>query len=228
MVGVALLRTRADAEGRYRIDGMPVGKGNALLARGPDDQPYLAAVTEADTSAGDGPAQLDLKVRRGLWAEGQVTDVDTGRPLAADVEYYCPETNPRGAKLPGFGGAILGPATYHTDAAGRFRVPVLPGRGYVAAGLHGQRYWTILSKLSSTWQAGKSYVEYRGKFDPPDAPATHGGTYVVALPGHFNVANYHQIAVINPAEDATSVTCDLPVYADGSPLEPARKVEDGR
>jgi RNA polymerase sigma factor (sigma-70 family) len=224
MIGLALLRTRADAAGRYRLDGMPAGKGNALLARGPDDQPYLGAFAEIDTSTGDGPAELELKVKRGLWAEGRVTDADTGRPLAADVEYFClRETNPRGAEVRGFDGAFLGPAGFHTDAAGRFRVPVLPGRGIVAARLHGQRYWTILSKVSSTWQAGKSYREYQGKFDPPDAPATHGGTFVPARPSNLTVVNYHQMAVIDPAEDAKSVTCDLPVYADGSPLKPAQK-----
>jgi RNA polymerase sigma factor (sigma-70 family) len=229
VTGVPLLRTRADAEGRYRLDGMPAGKGNELLARGPADQPYLAAVTEVDTGTGDGPVELDLKIKRGLWAEGRVTDADTGRPLAADVDYYCLASNPRGALYPGFDGAfLLGGTGYHTDAAGQFRVPVVPGRGIVAAKLDGQRYWTVLSKLSNTWQAGKSYTEYRGKFDPPDAPAKNGGQFVLAHPNHFFVVNYHQMAVIDPAEDAKSVTCDLPVYADGSPLKPAEKKEAGR
>jgi hypothetical protein len=229
IMGVPLLRTRADAEGRYCLHGMPAGKGNALLARGPADQPYLAAVTEVDTSTGDGPVELDMKIKRGLWAEGRVTDADTGRPLAADVDYYCLASNPRGATYPGFDGAfLLGGTGYHTDAAGRFRVPVVPGRGIVAAKLDGQRYWTVLSKLASTWQAGKSYTEYRGKFDPPDAPAEQGGKFVLAHPNHFFVVNYHQMGVIDPAEDARSVTCDLPVYADGSPLKPAEKKETGR
>jgi RNA polymerase sigma factor (sigma-70 family) len=225
--GIDILRTRADAEGRYRLDGMPAGKDNALLARGPADQPYLPALGEVDTSEGDGPATLDLKIKRGLWAEGQVTDAATGRPLAADIDYFCLWTNPHGAAAPGFVfGAALG-AFYHTDAAGRFRVPVLPGRGLVAARLQGQRSWTIISKPRN-WQAGKSYADYQGKFDPPDAPAKQGGTFVLARPSHVLVSNYHQIAVIDPAEDARSVTCDLPVHADGSPLKPAGKKEAGR
>jgi RNA polymerase sigma factor (sigma-70 family) len=229
MCGVPDLRTRADAQGRYRLDGMPAGKGNALLARGPADLPYLASVTEVDTSAGDAPVELDLKIKRGLWAEGRVTDAATGRPLAADVDYYCLYSNPRGAAYPGFDGAYLqGGTGYHTDTAGRFRVPVVSGRGIVAARLHGQKSWTVFSKLSSTWQAGKSYAEYRGRFDPPDAPAQQGGWFVLARPCHFEVMNYHQMAVIDPAEDAKSVPCDLPVYADGSPLKSAAKKEAGR
>ena len=72
------------------------------------------------------------------------------------------------------------------------------------------------------------YIEYRGKFDPPDGYAPTGGLYVGARPNHFNVVNYHQMAVINVADDATTVTCDLPVNADGSPLKPAEKTEAGR
>jgi RNA polymerase sigma factor (sigma-70 family) len=222
MYGINTLRTRADAQGRYRLDGMPAGKGNTLLVRGPRDEPYLPAIAEVDSSAGDGPAELDLKVKRGLWAEGQVTDAATGRPLTADIDYFCLYNNPRGAAAPGFDGAHQ-PGYYHTDGAGHFRVPVLPGRGIVAAMLHGQRSWTIFSKISSTWQAGKSYTEYRGTFDLPEAPPEHHGRFVTARPMHFLVVNYHQMAVIDPAEDARSVTCDLPVYADGSPLKPAEK-----
>jgi hypothetical protein len=224
-VAIARLRTRANAEGRYHLDGMPAGKGNALLARGPVDQPYLPAVADVDTSEGDGPVTLDLKLKRGLWAEGQVTDVATGRPLIADIDYYCLDSNPHGAATPGFTGAIT-PSFYSTDATGRFRVPVLPGRGVVAAMLHGQR--TYFLKISSTWQAGKSYRQYEGRFDPPDAPTRWDGRFVLANPVHFFVNNYHQMAVINPTEDAKTVTCDLPVYADGSPLKTAKKKEAGR
>jgi RNA polymerase sigma factor (sigma-70 family) len=224
VMALSRLRTRADAEGRYRLDGMPAGKGNALLARGPADQPYLPAVGDVDTGEGDGAATFDLKLKRGLWAEGQVTDAATGRPLAADIEYYCFASNPRATETPGFTGAVT-PGLHHTDAAGRFRVPVLPGRGIVAAALHGQRSYFL--KVASTWQAGKSYSDYSGRFDPADS--VNDGTFVEANPAHFQVFNYHQMAVIDPAPDAASVTCDLPVHTDGSPLKPAeKKKEAGR
>jgi RNA polymerase sigma factor (sigma-70 family) len=226
--GIDYLRTRADAEGRYRLDGMPAGKGNMLLARGPADQPYLPACGTVDTSTGEGSATLDLKIKRGLWAEGQVTDASTGRPLSAAIDYYCLWSNPHGAEAPGFVFAAALGAFYHTDAAGHFRVPVLPGRGLVAVLLHGQTSWALLSKVSNTWQAGKSYAKYQGKFDGPDAPAKHGGVFVETRPMHVFVSNYNQVAVIDPPEKADSVKCDLPVYADGSPLKPAQKKEAGR
>jgi RNA polymerase sigma factor (sigma-70 family) len=224
--GVASLHTRADAQGRYRLDGMPAGKGNMLLARGSGDLPYLAAVAEVDTSTGDGPAELDLKLKRGLWAEGRVTDADTGRPLSAGVDYYCLRESNRRGDVPGFDGAILGVTGYHTDAAGRFRVPALPGPGVVAATLHGERTFAAFTKRASTWQAGKSYADYQGKFDGPDG--INGGTSVSARPCLFSPISYNQLTVINPAEDAGSVTCDLPVHTDGSPLKPAERKEADR
>jgi hypothetical protein len=52
---------------------------------------------------------------------------------------------------------------------------------------------------------------------------------VKARPAHFFVYNHHQMAVIDPAPEAASVKCDLPVYTDGSPLEPTeKKKEAGR
>ena len=74
----------------------------------------------------------------------------------------------------------------------------------------------------------RPHPEYRGRFDPPDAPAQQRGQFVLAHPYHFHAVNYHQLAVIDPAVGATSVTCDLPVYADGSPLQPAKKPEASR
>jgi hypothetical protein len=226
MWGVGMLRTRADAQGRYRLDGMPTGKGNMLLARGGGDLPYLAAVAEVDTTTGDGPAELDLKLKRGLWAEGRVTDADTGRPLAAGVDYYCLRVSNRRGDVPGFDGAILGVTGYHTDAAGRFRVPALPGPGVVAATLHGQRSFAAFTGRASTWQAGKSYADYQGKLDGPDG--INGGTSVSARPCVFSPISYNQLTAINPADDAGSVTCDLPVHTDGSPLRPAGPKETGR
>src|SRR5262249_43378526 len=161
---IPILSTRTDAEGRYRMVGMPAGRGNKLLVRCPPDQPYLPMVSEIDTSEGEGPATLDFKVRRGLWAEGRVTDADTDRPLAADVYYYGLSSNPVVTAVPGFD--FGPPVLYQTDAAGRFRVVVLPGRGVLTVGLHGQRY----SFLGKSWvtQAGKSYLDGGLSIDAPE------------------------------------------------------------
>jgi RNA polymerase sigma factor (sigma-70 family) len=206
---VPILSTRTDTEGRYRLLGMPAGRGNMLLVRCPSDQPYLPMVGEIDTSEGEGPVTLDFKVRRGLWAEGRVTDADTGRPLAADVHYYGLSSNPHAATAVGFDFAP--PVLYQTDAAGRFRVVVLPGRGVLAVGLHGQRYHF----LGKSWvtQAGKNYLDGRATVAAPEdqLPGKRAMAVYRAHPALLSSSLYQQMSLIDPAEGAESVACDLKV-----------------
>ena len=162
LTGLAALRTRADAQGRYRLDGLPAGKGNALLARGPDDQPYLAAVAEVDTSTGDGPVELELKLKRGLWAEGRVTDADTGRPCSPTSRTIASKATDAAPS-----------ARLHRRDPGPLRIPhrrrrAVPRAGVARSWSRGrQAPWPAeldhFRKRSSTWQAGKGYVEYQGK-----------------------------------------------------------------
>jgi len=204
--GLPILSTQTDAAGRFRIDGMPAGRGNMLLVRGPLDIPYLPAVGEVDTSEGEGPATLDLKVRRGLWAEGQVIDADSGRPLAAGIDYYCLNSNPEGAKTPGFSFAVASGLLYQTDGAGRFRVPVLPGRGVLAVELHGHRQHF----LGSSWvtQAGKNYLDGGITIDAPDDVQVKGLVYKTH-PFLLSNTVYHHLELIAPKDGATSIRCDV-------------------
>jgi RNA polymerase sigma factor (sigma-70 family) len=204
--GLPILSTQTDAAGRFRIDGMPAGRGNMLLVRAPQDVPYLPAVGEVDTSEGEGTATLDLKVRRGLWAEGQVIDADSGRPLAAGIDYYCLYSNPEGSKAPGFGFGMASGLLCQTDGAGRFRVPVLPGRGVLAVGLQGQRQHF----LGSSWvtQAGKNYLDGGITLDAPDDVAVKGLVYKTH-PLLLSISNYQHLELIDPKEGTTSIRCDV-------------------
>src|SRR5262249_53712372 len=82
-----------DAAGRFRLEGMPVGRDNVLLVRPTGDRPYLPAAVEVDTRAGEGPVKLEVQIRRGVWVEGQVTEAKTGRPLLATIDVFCPWGN---------------------------------------------------------------------------------------------------------------------------------------
>ena len=55
-------RTTSDAEGHYRLTGMPIGKGSELLAVPPLGRPYLMSKKTVDVTAGDD----SLKVKNGL------------------------------------------------------------------------------------------------------------------------------------------------------------------
>lgn len=78
------------------------------------------------------PIQFDIQLTPAQWLEGQVTDAVTGKALQAMVSYYPHLDNPAAENheaflrgLRSFGYDDLLP----TDAAGRFRIPVLSGRG---------------------------------------------------------------------------------------------------
>src|SRR5262249_29193939 len=77
-----LFRAVADNEGRYRITGVPRGKGNQLQANPPGDLPYLMALKDVGDMPGLEPVTLDFALKRGVWIDVKVTDKVTGKPVA--------------------------------------------------------------------------------------------------------------------------------------------------
>src|SRR5262249_49912008 len=177
----------------------PAGPQNLLLVHSPIDQPYLAAVVEADTSAGKGPVETEIKVRRGVWVEGQVTESKTGRPLAAMIDVFYPENNSNLGQYPNHTWVFSG-KLYRTDGSGRFRVPAIPGRAAVAAQLCGTG--PEFGKRDTT-QSGKSYrplsddIEIEG-FTEIQSMRNY---YLNVKPCSFQPHTYHQIrSLVIPAE----------------------------
>jgi hypothetical protein len=75
-----IVRTTTDAEGRYRLTGMPKGKGNRIAAVPGRDAPYPIRSVEIPDGPGLEPVAVDVELRRGVWIEGRITDKATGRP----------------------------------------------------------------------------------------------------------------------------------------------------
>jgi hypothetical protein len=202
------LATRTNAQGRYRLDGMPPGGDNMILVLAAGKEPYLPRTAEVDTSQGQGPVTLNLKVRRGLWATGRVTDAATGRPVAADVDYYCLSSNPELARAPGF--EATGQNMYPTDTDGNFKLPILPGHGVLAVRARGQD--SHMFGWSWTNQGGKTYRLLR---EPVAALAIEPFSKARASSGYRTapfllfVNNYHHMLPINPAADSSSITCNV-------------------
>jgi RNA polymerase sigma factor (sigma-70 family) len=135
LVGRTHLRAVADNEARYRLLGMPKGDGNQVRVRPPDGQPYVTAVARVPDGPGLEPAALDLKLKRGVWITGKVTDKATGKPVAAMVRYVVLGDNPNLKAAPG--------ATFdevQTRGDGSFRFVGLPGRAAVTAQAFGSGY----------------------------------------------------------------------------------------
>jgi len=203
------LTAQTNAVGHFRLDGMPVGQDNLLLVRFPSDQPYVPVVVEVDTSAGKGPVKTAIKVRKGVWVEGRVTDAKTGRPLAATIDVFCPKTNSNLARYPNHTMISTG-MLYKTDGSGRFRVPAIPGRAAIAAKLRGTG---PEFGERDTVQAGKAYqplsngMEIEGFSEGERSKVW----YMNVQPHPIEPRQYHQIRSLQIPASAQSVPCDLTI-----------------
>ena len=130
-------RTTTDADGRFRLTGMPGGKGTKLVVFPAEDQPYFIQAVEDPAAPGD--ASVEVALTRGIWIEGKVTEQATGQPVAdVDLIYSPARDNEFARNNPIFrptavvnGPAMLNPP--HNRADGSYRLVGLPGRGIVGA-----------------------------------------------------------------------------------------------
>ena len=125
-----ILTTDADEQGRYRLEGMPKGEGNRVLAI-PTDQPYFMQEFAVPGGAGSEPVKFDLRLRRGMWVEGRVTDKSTGEPVRANMSYIPWPDNPQAEGLRRQ--FALHSDQFSTDRDGHFRIVGGVGHGLVAA-----------------------------------------------------------------------------------------------
>jgi beta-lactamase regulating signal transducer with metallopeptidase domain/protocatechuate 3,4-dioxygenase beta subunit len=136
-----VVSTATDGEGKYRLVGMPKGKGggDSLVAvPNQDRQPYFrSAAAEVPDSPGVGSLPIDFKLTRGIWISGRVTDKATGAPALAQVFYRPTAANPNVAKFDAFDPGAIAPLRM-TKSDGSFRQLAMPGHGVVWA--RGMRY----------------------------------------------------------------------------------------
>jgi RNA polymerase sigma factor (sigma-70 family) len=128
--GQTHLRAVADREGRYRLLGMPKAEGNQVRVSPPDGKPYLMALARVPDGPGLEPVTVDVRLKRGVWITGKVTDRVTGKPVPSSIQYVPLGDNPNLPDLPGL--------TFDHDMKtrpedGSFRFVGLPGRAVVAA-----------------------------------------------------------------------------------------------
>ena len=79
VMGLYSLETRTDDDGHYRLDGMPKGTGNGIVAVPGDDQPYFMREFDVPTVTGLTTVKLDLELHRGVFIEGRVVEKGNGR-----------------------------------------------------------------------------------------------------------------------------------------------------
>jgi RNA polymerase sigma factor (sigma-70 family) len=89
-----LYHAAADDQGRYRLTGLPRGKGNRIRVRPPDDAPYLPAVQTVPPAETFTAATVDVGLTRGVWVDVTASDKATGEPVPGFVSYFALPKDP--------------------------------------------------------------------------------------------------------------------------------------
>jgi RNA polymerase sigma factor (sigma-70 family) len=204
------LQTTSDQEGRYRLVGMPKGKGNEIMAVAPAGQPYFLSRKEVADTLGLDAVRVDFALKRGVWVRGRVTDKVTGNPLRARLRYGAFLDNPHWRGVPGYDGS----ATAVTRDDGSFAVLALPGRGLLAVIAEEDRFLLSVG-ADQIPAADKTFTNFE---------------FIHTHPG-FTSAEHHAFVQINPGEDGKAAACDVQLdpgkTIQGTILDPDGKPLDG-
>lgn len=198
--------TKTDAEGRYRLVGLPKGRGNSITVVPPLGTPYLAAFHRLPDPPSAGPMAFDVSLKEVPMLEGQIVDRETGMGLAHAALKHDSES----------GSPILDDYRYEasvqpwveTDDEGRFRIPVMPGKGWLGV--------TVTGKDSA------EYVEV-----PPDWP--EDDIHPLEYHGEFNVILPLVVKQNNPPHRRIELTKGLRVSgqvvdSEGTPVATGLRV----
>ncbi len=183
---VDFIETKTDAQGRYRLHGMPKGEDNKIRLVPRDDQPYLGVLADVPNTPGFDPVTVDFEVKRGVWIKGKVTDKATGKPLQGRVSYYALVGNPHLPNYPGFAGVFANIPVQNVREDGAFRIVGLPGPGVL------------------TVQSSDHYLLAQERDDEEG-----GEGYLDAVPYPALGISYNAFARIDPPKDAERVNRDI-------------------
>jgi beta-lactamase regulating signal transducer with metallopeptidase domain len=187
-----VLKTTTDAEGRYRLSGIPrktdFGDGQELLAAVKDGPAYLQSVQRLGEALG--PITKDFELKRGVWARGRVTDKSTGKPIKARFDYFILEDNPHLKDYPRYG-TIRAGMPFEANENGEYKIVVMPGRGILGARLGNDSY-----------RLGVGLEKIKGL-------KTNQFGAVPTRPQYFFPTNYNTVVEINPKEGEESVTTNI-------------------
>jgi hypothetical protein len=189
------VRTVADANGRFTLDGLPTGPCPVIVWPPIGQGDYLGASTEVELPAGAQHEDVVLDLPRGTPVTGTVVDADTGAALAGvDVAF-------RHDPLPGEP-ACSAMNSVRTDERGRFRlvvssgkgahreqqtqaVTITPGEPLMGVRFALRRVLTIQGRVFDP--QGEPVGGARGRLTASDRPGTDLGSDVTDAAGGFHV-----------------------------------------
>jgi RNA polymerase sigma factor (sigma-70 family) len=212
--------TRTDAQGRYRLDGLPVVTSYFVTAYAAD-LGYLAGGQRVAGAEGITPLTQDFALLRGIRVKGRITDKTTGKPVDAALWYTPLADNTFFKDLPNPEWYRSVTQGLRTDKEGNFHVLALPGSGLirVRAETDGDRY--VQAELDPA-DRKKAYSVERGGLGQSFLGV---GNAIETLSGH------HAYRVIEPDRKAGPYTCDFQLDrghdVTGILVDPAGKPVEG-
>ncbi|HEX4792479.1 MAG TPA: hypothetical protein VH370_01740 [Humisphaera sp.] len=125
-------RVITDTQGRYRLDGLEKGHSIEITAAAVSE-PYVPSILRVPNQSGLGPITLDFELRKGIWITGKVTDLASGAPVPAEIDYFAFISNKAANAIPLLSeGRAQPPLNCETQPDGTYRLVGLPGRAVIA------------------------------------------------------------------------------------------------
>lgn len=118
-----------DSRGRFSLNGIPLAKSTSVQIICGGDVPYPPLQTSIELRGDEPTHEMTFDMPTGVWAEGSVTDAKTGKGIQGRFEYQPDPANnhlPKSFQLAEHQGLTPDSNT------GRFRFPILRGKGYLA------------------------------------------------------------------------------------------------
>jgi hypothetical protein len=180
-----------DAQGRYRIEGLPTTRGFKLFTEAPANQPYVnCGFISPASNPEPGPLTFDMTLKRGVLVRGRLTDKVTGKPLHGFVNYFAFVDNPHLIDYPNFKRESHVTRAPISDADGHFTIPALPGRGLLAV--------------------RAPEVGYLHGIGAPGIKGLDANLGVFLTSPHYcSIADQHIFAEVNPAPGTNEIAVEL-------------------
>ncbi len=183
-----IVTARTDANGVYRLLGLPTEGKLRVDAQPGKGRPYLRQSVERPLrSSEEAPVRVDVAMRRGVLVRGRIIDRTTKQGVRAWASYMPYSDNPHANEKPQLFGAT---EDYDVEPDGSFELVALPGPGVVAARAWEQRY-------------RKSRPEQWGH------PTNPHGYYAIANRGSVRAEDFDAVVKIDPRPGEAELRCEL-------------------
>ena len=191
-------------DGKYRITGLPAGDGNSLTCLCLHSKnPYPNIGFKVDTSSNTDSVTRNFKMKRGVWAEGRVFDVDTQKPMTGQITYRYFQNPVFENQFPGVRTANMR-RVHWTNRDGRFRIPVWPTRGVLAYSYEASTREESFNSIDQNYPRGEGAESIK---------VAHPEMSWPTFPITIIPSNFHFLLELDPDDTQDIVLADMPLKA---------------